>query len=207
MVKFVYFDVGGVVVLDFSKTNKYHDFSKEIGIPEDKEKEFLNYWDYKEPNINTGFDADLLIPEIEEKFQIKIPKNYSLLYDGFISRFEINKSILPVIHKLKKLYKIGLLTNQYPRMFKILKRIKLLPKISWDVIIDSSIEKIKKPNPKIYGLAEELSKVKGEEIFFIDNKDENLKTAKKFKWLTFLYDSAHPKKSSKELIQYFQKNI
>ena len=207
MVKFIYFDVGGVVVLDFSKTNKWHDFSKEIGIPEDKEKEFLNFWDYKEPMINVGLDADLLIPEIEEKFQIKVPKNYSLLYDGFISRFEINKSLLPVIHELKKLYKIGLLTNQYPRMFEILKRTKLLPKISWDVIIDSSIEKIKKPNPKIYKLAEKLSKVKGDEIFFIDNQEENLESAKKFNWLTFLYDPANPNKSSKALLQNFKKII
>ncbi len=199
MIKFVYFDVGGVLIRDFSKSNKWNDLAREIGILEEKEKDFLNFWKSYEQKVSTGLNVDLLVPIIKKEFSSNFPKNYSLLKDGFVSRFDQNKTIWPLVKELKKTYKVGLLTNQYPDMFNLVNKNELLPDISWDVIIDSTIVKVRKPQPEIYKLAEKEAGYSGDEIFFIDNLQEHIDGAKKFGWQTFLYDPADTQKSTQEL--------
>ena len=55
----------------------------------------------------------------------------------------------------------------YPRMFSAIKKRGLIPDINWQVVVDSSLVKLKKPNPKIYKLAEEKCGFKGNEIFLL----------------------------------------
>ena len=127
MIKFVYFDVGGVLIRDFSKSNKWNDLAREIGILEEKEKDFLNFWKSYEQKVSTGLNVDLLVPIIKKEFSSNFPKNYSLLKDGFVSRFDQNKTIWPLVKELKKTYKVGLLTNQYPDMFNLVNKNEILP--------------------------------------------------------------------------------
>ena len=89
----------------------------------------------------------------------------------------------------------------YPRMFSAIKKRGLIPDINWQVVVDSSLVKLKKPNPKIYKLAEEKCGFKGNEIFFIENSQNNIDDAKFFGWQTFLYDPANPKESSQNIMK------
>jgi len=204
MVKFVYFDVGGVVVLDFSKTNKWDEVIEEIGVKQDKVASFLKYFEELTPKIHLGLDIDLKLDELKKRFGVKIPKDYSLLKDGFVSRFEANKSIESVVEYVKERFKVGLLTNQYPMMLEEIIKQKLLPPVSWDVVIDSSVVKKQKPDIEIYKLAERLAKAKGQEILFVENSLEHIEGAKKLNWKTFLYDPANPEKSSEKLLEYIK---
>lgn len=197
MIRFIYFDVGGVTILDFTATNQWQELEKELKIH--NSQEFIKFWDKYEPELCVGRDTETLIPLIKKQFGVNISSNYSLLIDGFVKRFRQNKSIWPVIKDFHKFFKIGLLTNMYPRMFEEIKGHNLLPDISWDVIIDSSIVKLKKPDPRFFELAEERAGVKGSEILFIDNTIRNIEAAKIFGWQTFLYDSMNPEKSNIEL--------
>jgi FMN phosphatase YigB (HAD superfamily) len=203
MISFVYFDLGGVVELDFSGTNKWELLKKELGITADKYKEFEDFWDKYEAEVCIGRDVETLIPLIKEKFGSKFPKNYSFLINGFVNRFEVNKSIWPVIDKIHQKCRIGLLTNMYPHMFEAIKKRGLLPNVKWDVIIDSSIVGIQKPDPKIFELGEQKAGVKGNKILFVENSPINVKAAKNFGWQMFLYDSAHPEDSSNRLLTIF----
>ena len=203
MVSFVYFDVGGVVVLDFSSTDKWKQFKKELGILKDKDSEFESFWDKYEPKVNAGRDVETLLPFIERKFGSKLPESYSLLIDGFVNRFEANKSIWPVIKKIHKKCKIGLLTNMYPHMLEAIKNNGLLPKVKWDVIIDSSVEGVIKPNPKIFRLAEERAGFKGNDILFVENSQKHIEAARAYGWQVFLYNSKRPKEESKRLSKLF----
>jgi|SRR3989338_1437445 len=199
MIKFIYFDVGGVLIRDFNKSNKWVELLDEIGISKDKEEKFLKLWKRYQPAVDTGFEVDLLIPIIQKEFNIKLPNNYSLLEDGFIARFENNNLIWPLVNKLQKMFKVGLLTNQYPRMYELLIKKGLLQNISWDVVINSVAVKFRKPQPEIYKLAEKEAGYSGNEIFFIDNSQEHIAGAKKFGWQTFLYDPSNFKKSTIDL--------
>jgi len=200
-IKFIYFDVGGVVIKDFSGTNKWEELKVELGIPKDKDQEFEDIYDFYQDEINTTREIDSLIPIYKEKFGITLPDNYSFLVDGFVKRFEKNTDIWSVVEYAKSKYKIGLLTNMYPKMLSEIKKANLLPTIEFDQIIDSSIEKVQKPYKEIYELAEKRCGFKGSEILFIDNSQRHLDGAKQLGWQTFLYDPTDTKKTSVKLLK------
>ncbi len=92
----------------------------------------------------------------------------------------------------------------YPGMFAAIKEKGLLPNVPWEIVIDSSVVGMKKPERPIYDLAREKAGVKNEEIFFVDNVPNNITAAKNLGWHTFLYDPVHAEESSQRLLQQFQ---
>lgn len=202
MIKFVYFDVGGVAIKDFSGTNKWEELKKELGISRDQSEEFENIYNLYQDEINTTREIDSLIPIYKEKFNIKLPANYSYLTDGLVKRFEQNKGIWPIIEKAKSKYKIGLLTNMHPNMLNEIKKAGLLPDIVFDQVIDSSVEQVSKPYKEIYSLAAKRSGYQGGEILFIDNSEINLKVPKEMGWSTFLYDPTDIEASNVKLSEF-----
>jgi len=203
MIKFVYFDVGGVVILDLTSNNGWAKMKKDLGVTPEKDPEFQEFFNNKECKVNVGLDVESLVPIMKEKFGLSFPKDYSLLTD-FVNRFEQNKSIWPVINKIQKTCQIGLLTNMYPGMLDVIKNLKLLPEVNWDITIDSSIEKLAKPNQEVFKLAEIKAGVKAEEILFVENNSESIEVARGLGWNTFLYDPTNPEKSSGELLKLFE---
>lgn len=203
MISFVFFDVGGVVIKDFSGTNKWYELKRKIGISDDQMQDVDVHWKkYKDPIDNGDIDLTVIENMLREEFHIPIPKNYSML-DDFVDHFEKNPSIWPIIREIHKTHRIGLLTNMYVGMFeKIVKR-DLLPPEIWDTIIDSSIIHMKKPDKKIYELAQKQAGVPANEIFFVDNLERNITPASELGWQTFFYDSKKPENSSQQLMEIF----
>ncbi len=198
MIKFVYFDVGGVVIKDFSGTNKWVELQRGVGLKPGQDKEFVKFFDKYEPEVCLGRDIETLAPLMKEEFGLTLPKDYSFLKD-FVYRFERNESILPVIEKAKSKYKIGLLTNMYTNMLNMIKERDLLPKVEWDVVIDSSIEKAIKPTEAIFKLAQERAGVNTDEILFVENGKKHVEAAMKYGWQTFLYDPVNLEDSNSKL--------
>jgi HAD superfamily hydrolase (TIGR01509 family) len=184
MIKFTFFDVGGVVILDFSGTNHWSSLQKEIGIPPEYRKESDNFWDKTESQICLGLDIEKLKPEIEKKFRR-------------------NESLWEIIKKISKKTGLGLLTNMYPSQFNEIKKANLLPEFKWDLIVNSSIVNLQKPDREIYEYAQKASGFKGNEILFIDNLEKNLVVPKALGWKVFLYDCSNVLESNNKLLEYF----
>ena len=201
MIKFIYFDVGGVALLDFSGTNNWDNLKKEMGVDDKNNELWEKIWDHYKNEICISRDVDSLIPIFNKETGLNLPADYSM-FEGFISRFDLNPSIWPVIRAAKNKYQIGLLTNMYPRMLQgIFDRKLIPPKQEWDVVIDSSIVKYQKPEKEIYEIAEKESGVNKDEILFIENTLIHIQAAKKFGWQVFHYDSTSPEESSKNLAE------
>jgi HAD superfamily hydrolase (TIGR01509 family) len=205
MVSFVYFDVGGVVMRDFSGSDKWNQFLDDIGIPKEKDIDFTKFWDTYEPELCRGREVEDLRPIIEKHFDVTIPPHYSLLHDGFVNRFEENRIIWPVIKEVQKTHKSGLLTNMYPEMLNAIHARKLLDDFTWDVTVDSSIVHHQKPDEEIYTIAEEKASVSASSILFIDNSMRNIEGAQKAGWQTFHYDATNPQKASEDLMAVWKK--
>lgn len=205
MISFVYLDVGGVAEFDFSGTNKWEELKAEIGINPDRFEEFDNYWDGFR-DINTTRDVELMKPLLERKFGVKFPPNYSLLVNGFVNRFAVNKSIWPVVKEIKKYSRIGLLTNMYPHMLEEIEKRKLIPDIDWDVVVDSSKISLQKPDKEIFEYAERESGFDRSQILFVDNSYKNIAAARDLGWQTFLYDTLKSETSSQKLLDFFRNN-
>jgi len=189
MLKFIYFDVGGVVIRDFSGTDKWQELKKSIGVKLDFDQEFEEFFGKYEIEACAGRDIETLVPMTKDKFGLKFPKNYSFLAD-FANRFERNESIWPMIDKLKNKYRIGLLTNMYTKMLDRIYENGLMPHVEWEVVIDSSIVKLQKPQVEIFKLAEEKAGVKAEEILFVENTRRHFEAAERLGWQTLFYDSS-----------------
>lgn len=200
MNKFIYFDVGGVVIQDFSGTNKWEELRRNIGIRPEQDEEFNTFFDKYETEVCLGRNIETLLPMLRNNFGVSFPKGYSLLQD-FVDRFEKNKSIWPVIEYAKNNYKIGLLTNMYTGMLDKIYEKGLMPKIEWDAVIDSSIENVVKPQREIFELAQKRAGVNADEILFVENSKKHVEAAKSMNWYTFLYNSSNVVKASKDLLE------
>lgn len=199
-IKFVYFDVGGVVIKDFSKTNKWEEMLSDLRVSADIRQQFADSFDKYEIDFCIGRETSDFVQYARREFNIYFPEDYDMTVD-FVDRFEANTGLWPIIEGFKNKRKVGLLTNMYPRMLEMIRNRKLLPTVKWDAIIDSSIEGCMKPDPAIYHLAESRADVRAEEILFVDNSSKNIDTAKELGWQTFLYDPADVEESNKQLIQ------
>ncbi len=197
-IQFVYFDVGGVLLLDYSGTQKWTEMKRDLGITPDLEGKFDAVWQKYRTKICIDCDVDTLSPEFQKATQLQIPKQYSMLED-FTNRFERNPSIWPIAQKASEKYQVGLLTNMYPRMLPLLQKKQLIPDISWNAVVDSSTAGFQKPEDEIFEIAEKKAKVPADEIFFVDNSPENVAAAMQRGWQTMLYDPQNPVESSKEL--------
>jgi len=203
MISFIYFDLGGVVVRDLYEANKWIEMKRDIGINVENDKEFDQFWEKHEKEVCVaGKDVDILIPLLEKKFHLSFPADFSLLAD-FVNRFESNKSIWPILERIKQDCKIGLLTNMYPRMFSAIVEKGIMPPVNWDVIIDSSIEGRRKPNSDIFELGEQKANIKKDNILFVDNKMKNINAAKDLGWQTLFYDTRDHKRSCLKLLDYY----
>ena len=194
-------------MIDMDGNGKWNEMKREMGLFPDRNLEFDSYFADIEKEISVGLrNLDSYLPEIKKKFDLRLPRDYSLTAD-MISRFKTNKSIWPMITQIKQRCRCGLLTNMYPGMLQAIEKSNLLPDISWDVIINSSVEKVQKPDRRIYEIAEKKAGAKHEEILFVDNRESNIKASSDFGWKTFLYDPMNQELSNKKLMDYFFKEI
>ncbi len=199
MIKFVYFDVGGVAILDFSGTQKWEELKRDIGVTNENKEVFTEVWNRYKERVCLDVDVDSLLPILTKEVGLHFSEGYSLLQD-FVDRFEANPFIVPVITKAQSTSKIGLLTNMYPRMFDAIQEHGILPDIQWDTIIDSSVVGFQKPDGKFFEIAEKAAGVARDSILYVENSLEHVNAAKEFGWQTFLYDSKNPKESSEKLL-------
>ena len=186
-IKFIYFDVGGVLIKDFSGNNKWEEMKRDLGVTYETNSAFEAAWDTIDEKVCIDFDVDGLIDAIRTIPGIKIPENYSML-DDFVNRFDFSPSIWPLVEQASKSFRMGLLTNMYPRMLdKIIQR-RLIQKEYFDVIIDSCVVGLKKPQLEIFAIAQKAVNIKPSEILFIDNVAKNVDSAKSLGWQTLLFD-------------------
>ena len=200
-IDFIYFDVGGVVILDFSKTNKWNEMLFELGLKPEYMEKFIDLFDPEETKFCLGEkDTDSFVDVLKNEFGLDLPEDYSFLQD-LVNRFEPNPKLGEIILKLKDKYRIGLLTNMYVNMLDEIKERKLLPDVGWDVVLDSSKVHLVKPQSEIYKLAEKMAGVSADKVLFVENNEKNVDAAKALGWKTYLYDPSNVEKSNKEFLK------
>lgn len=201
--KCVYFDVGGVVIKDFSKTKKWLELKHALGVPDDLSNQFDELWSRIEGQVCVGLETEVARQQIELQLGIKLTTNGTLL-DEFVNRFETNPSILPCMLEAQAIsYKVGLLTNMYPGMMTKISSAGLLPKFDVNVVVDSSIVGTKKPDHHIFEVAQKHADCRPSEVLFIDNSQVHLDAAKSLGWKVHFYDSANYEQSSRQLLEAF----
>lgn len=202
MISFVYFDVGGVVMRDFSGTDKWERCKREWGIVPEDDQRFDLFFDDCEDKACTGAEIDSFIPKLKEEFNAVFSDDFSI-QNFFLERYERNESIWPIVEKAKSKYKVGLLTNMYPELLNGIYEKGLMPGTKFDIVVDSSLVHLRKPDKKIFELATERAGVPATEILYIENTMKHIESAKTLGWQTFHYDPAAIENSNAELLKFF----
>lgn len=200
-ISFVYFDVGGVAIQDFSDSPKWEGMMDVMGFPIEQRGEFDKLFHTLDTKFCLGEHEDAFLPQIASKFGLTLPEGFSMRH-YFIDHFDPNPGLWPIMTRLKESKKVGLLTDQYQGMLNQIIKKNLFPQVEWDVIIDSTQVGYRKPMPEIYQIAQEKSGVPAEEILFIDNRAKNLIIPRGLGWQTYLYDSKDYEKSNRDLAKF-----
>lgn len=187
MIEHIFFDVGDVLIHDFTDNERWKNFQRLIGVDESRFEEFDKVWLELTSESLTGFDVDEIKDTISQKFCLDLSADFSFL-DMLTDQFSRNVAIEPVVFDLAENYKISLLTNMYPRMLSSIFDKNLIVEFDWYTIIDSSEVSLAKPDKKIYEFAENSVETESSKILFIDNTQENLDEAAKLGWQTVRYD-------------------
>lgn len=203
-ISFVYFDVGGVIVKDFSDSNKWSTMLTDMGFKPEDIPAFDKIYDEFEKLVCAGkHHVDELVPRIIKQFSLRVPPDFSM-QQYFLDHFDKNIDLWPIVKRLSHTTKLGLLTGQYPGLLDGIRQAGLLEYDNWDAILDTSKEGINKPNQEIYLRAQDRAGVPPGEILFIDNREKNLVPARSLGWQTYLYDSSNYDQANRDLAKFLK---
>jgi putative hydrolase of the HAD superfamily len=195
--KLILFDFGGVLI-DYS--NSFQTASKESGIP----IEYLDTaFDNNEDDITVGKISPNDIYQLAVKDSgIEADIEYDFV-NSWVKDYITIKPAYNLLLELSEDYLIGILSNTYKDIIEQTIKSKKIPNIKYSYIFESCEIGYKKPNKQIFKYVEENTKLRGEEIFFIDDRQDFLDTAEEFKWNTFLFDKNNPEKAVRNLRRIF----
>lgn len=192
-IRFVYFDVGGVVLHFADGLSKLAQmYNKSLF-------EIQKIFNLHDDAICRG---ELSTEDLWQIYQTKLGIGDSNLVfsDYWVSNF---KPIEPIHTLMSSLVqsdvKVGLLTNIYPGIYeKAIKR-RVIPNLQYHSVIQSCEIGVCKPEPEIYKHAQQRTGLKPEEILFIDDKIEFLEPAVDLGWKTVRFDQNDIHESIKQI--------
>jgi FMN phosphatase YigB (HAD superfamily) len=173
-IKFVYFDVGGVLLA----------FYHTLGLLPNRwgidPKEYLTLMKSVE---HARANGSMTETEVERRlitrFGARIPRNY-WASGQFVELFTPITEMHEVAHELESTYRLGLLTNVSETVWQRSQQdfAYLFPSVKFEQVVASYAVKSAKPEKRIYEIAIERTGLQPAEICFIDDMPANLETAR-----------------------------
>lgn len=196
MIKAILFDVRNTLFFDDIKPKPIEEFAKKL----DKNIEDYKFLKAFEKIFETKKQKDLKIPIRGILKELKIKYDEKLLKELYVILKKIGSNPKPypetfeVLRKLKKVYKIVLITNDFYYSYNHLKLRYNLNKYS-DITLVSYQTKLLKPDPRIFKLALEKLNLRKEDVIMVgDNMQDDVIAAQKFGINAILIDrkNKHP---------------
>lgn len=197
MIKFIYFDVGSVIV-DNDHIKRLLANLGNISV----EKVYKVF----EDNWKAGCRGTLSNKDYHDivKHELGISHPTGDITDLWAEYQKPIEETHLFIHEIKSSYRLGILSNAEKTALEKQIRKGHIPNIDWEVIVESAQYGVIKPDLKIYEIAETLvPDLKLHELFFIDDHIEFVEAAKKHGWHGEVFDP----KDKKGSIERIKKSI
>lgn len=174
VIKNIVFDVG-MVLVDF----RWRDYMLDIGIAPELQEPFgermvkSDFW----KDLDRGTEREDEAPSYFKSQMPEYETEIDLFWKDMTDIVREFDYAAPWIHMLKQAgYRVYLLSNYPPKLADLhWNRFSFLPEL--DGMIVSGHEKMVKPEENIYRLLFERYGLKPEECIFIDDRDDNIRTA------------------------------
>lgn len=197
MIKFIYFDLGGVVI---DNNKRVASLAQEFGLNIQELSDFFDrFW---RPACRGELDNIAYLKLFKERFGVRDPQEDFVKFVG--SHQGHYQETHDIIHELFGTYKLGILSNAELGFIDFHLANGKIPNIAWSAVIESAQHSTVKPEAKIFELAERMAGVPAEEIFFIDDVPDYIEAAKKRGWQGMVFDTKSPKKSILQIKHYLQ---
>lgn len=200
MIKFIYFDVGGVFV-DFH--NFFKKVTSDFNIPLDI---FMGQWQKYGDAITRGdITPQEFWNKVRKNLKIKKGQQYDFL-ESWISDYRCIQPMYDFAQELSQNYRLGIISNLYKGMFSELIKKQFLPDISYKTIVTSCDVGMKKPDRDIYEFAQKKAKVNSSEILLIDDREDFINGAVDCGWQAVQFKTFRPEVSIQEIKTLLKKS-
>ena len=185
-VKFVYFDINGVLVRFFQRA--FAKIAEDTGARPDVIES--TFWHYNDALCKGNLNIDDFNKIIAKKLHLN---NFDWA-KYYLSSVDPITEMFDCLDWVSQHYKIGLMSNIIDGFIAQMIKRKLLPNLPYDAIIDSSVEGFIKPEENIYKIAVSKAGVLPKEILLIDDDRPNLMAAEHLGWHVLWFDDYQPSK-------------
>ena len=185
-VKFVYFDINGVLVRFFQRA--FAKIAEDTGARPDVIES--TFWHYNDALCKGNLNIDDFNKIIAKKLHLN---NFDWA-KYYLSSVDPITEMFDCLDWVSQHYKIGLMSNIIDCFIAQMIKRKLLPNLPYDAIIDSSVEGYIKPEENIYKIAVSKAGVLPKEILLIDDDRPNLMAAEHLGWHVLWFDDYQPSK-------------
>lgn len=195
-VKFVYFDVNGVLVRFFQRA--FTALASDAGVSSDVVEAL--FWRYNDI-VNKG---EMTINEFNRILAEHVSLPSVSWEDYYLASIDPIVEMHECVRWAAEYYHIGLMSNIMPGFLPEMIKRGLLPDVPYDVIIDSSEVKAIKPEAEIYNIGAERAGFGGDEILLIDDGRTNLMAAEKLGWHVLWFDDYRPEEGMARVRQVLE---
>lgn len=192
-VKFIYFDVGGVIL---NTDRAYKNISKISG----KSMDEINKVFEKYAALGKK-DAKEILEDYKQELNVTFET-----YEDFVkihtAAFTTIKETHGLMRKLIKSFPLGLFSNTEPLILETSISSGKIPDISYKTILASCYVGYRKPQKEIYLIGQERAGFNARNILLVDDKKENVDAAKALGWQAIQFNTRGSKASSDFIENY-----
>lgn len=186
-VRFVYFDVNGVLVRFFHRA--FTEVAEDVGARADLAENL--FWRHNDAVCR----GEMSLDELNHIFSRELNAENFSWKEYYMRSVEPMPQVKEFVEWAARYYAVGLLSNSAPGFLDEMLANDLIPRVDYVAIVDSSKVGAIKPEAKIYEVAQELAGAEPKEILLIDNERPNLTAADHAGWQVLSFDDFVPDES------------
>lgn len=190
-ISFVYFDINGCLVRFFHRA--FTAVATDTGVSSDIVES--TFWHYNDAVCR----GDMSLPEFNKKLAHTFEQESFDWSKYYLEGVESIKGTAELVQWVAKNYHVGLMSNIMPDLIPAMRAKGLIPDMDYDSIVDSSVVKAIKPEPKIYAAAAKQAKCSPNQLLLIDDSRANLMAAEKLGWHVLWFDDYQPSESFRRI--------
>lgn len=183
-VKFVYFDINGCLVRFYHRA--FSELAQDTGLTADQVE--TAFWNYNDAACR----GELTMQQFNEALARHLSLPSVDWAEYYFEAIEPTSGMDELVTWVAENYHLGLLSNIMPGFIDTMRTRHILPPVTYDAVIDSSVVGAIKPEADIFVTAQKQAKVEPHEILFIDDSRTNVMAASQLGWNVVWFDYYRP---------------